>query len=418
MSVQLAEMIERPQRGDRTRAPGIIAEAFGLSMEQFDAEIRSRTFSIGHSARLAARELMSWGQFNDLLSQANRRLELLQVSKEGKRVDRSHFTRMDTSAYGGHILAPSIARALRDGYSVVMNAVEGYHWPAAELARRLMSDVGESIVINTYVSWTSDRCFTTHWDDHDVFIVQTEGEKEWFVYKPTREAPLQLDVECDTFRDGLEPAWSGVLRRGDVLYLPRGWWHHAKSTGQGSIHLTCGFTNRTALDVISFLAEEACRDPALRRDLPRRGATEPQGGELVIERLRCLMSDTSAGSVLDRFWRRHFATLSTPAAHHLPYTLDIDLFASTDHRLATASPARDLCVEVYQDSIAIEAGLQRWELSRRAQALVEAVLCADSLLLSDLTTSLPGDLSREETVHLVFELLNDGFLTILPPSQL
>lgn len=395
----------------------LLAEAFGLTPERFDAEVRSKTYAIGHSARLARRELMSWRQMNDLLSQSSRRIELIQVSKEGKRADRSHYTRMDTEGFGGWVLAGGVGRALREGYSILLNSVEGYHTPAQELARQLIREVGESVVINAYVSWTSDRCFTTHWDDHDVFIVQTEGEKEWTLYKPSRESPLFRDVECDTLSDDFELAWTGILRRGDVLYLPRGWWHHAKSTGQGSIHLTCGFTNRTAFDVLVALGEWACHDPVLRRDLARpRTPSEAAMSEEVIEHLVDLIRKPGTQEFFERFWRRHYSSLMAPQTHLLPFSLDQDLFANEDFRLSLTSPAKELTLEVSGDSFVIEACQHRWELSLRAQPLVEAFLLQEVLTLGELKDAPPGDLSAAEVVRLVFELMNDGLLTAEPPS--
>ena len=38
------------------------------------------------------------------------------------------------------------------------------------------------------------------------------------------------------------PVWSGALNSGDLLFIPRGWWHDAcipeERDGEGSIHLT------------------------------------------------------------------------------------------------------------------------------------------------------------------------------------
>lgn len=36
--------------------------------------------------------------------------------------------------------------------------------------------------------------FGTHWDDHNVIVVQVEGSKHWRLYGPTRSAPMHRDT--------------------------------------------------------------------------------------------------------------------------------------------------------------------------------------------------------------------------------
>jgi ribosomal protein L16 Arg81 hydroxylase len=403
----------RRDGGDRP----LIHEAFGISVEQFDAEVRSKCWRIGHTPRLGNADLLTWRQLNDVLAAGSRRMELVQVSKNGKRLDPSHYVKPEMNGFVSRFSAPAIARCLREGYSLILNSVDAYHSPAEELVRRLTRELGESVLINAYVSWTSDQCFTTHWDDHDVLIIQTDGEKEWSVFEPTRKHPMKRDVECEISTEGLTPAWRGVLRRGDVLYLPRGWWHHAKSTGQGSIHLTCGFVNRTAMDVLAYLLDEACADERMRADLTRpRGGRAGADAAKIIALMAELLKTEDHGNLIDRFWRRHASTLPLQHEHMLPYSLDLDLFGATDHHLALATAARSISLETHDDRFAIEAGNRRWELALAAKPLLELFLDGQVRRLSELTAEPPGDLGQNEVVELVFELANDGLLSVRPAA--
>jgi hypothetical protein len=69
----------------------------------------------------------------------------------------------------------------------------------------------------------------------------------------------------------LEPSteliWSGTLRPGDVMHIPRGWWHQATRTGTGdgfSLHATFGLTQRTGIDTAALahalIAEGICAE--------------------------------------------------------------------------------------------------------------------------------------------------------------
>ena len=41
------------------------------------------------------------------------------------------------------------------------------------------------------------------------------------------------------------PLWEGMLEDGDLLYIPRGWWHVATPLDEPTLHLTVGVNNLT-----------------------------------------------------------------------------------------------------------------------------------------------------------------------------
>ena len=60
-----------------------------------------------------------------------------------------------------------------------------------------------------------------------------------------------------------------MLHPGDVLYLPRGWFHGVRGTGGSSIHVSFGFQRRTGVTYLGWLAGFARHVAAFREDLPR-----------------------------------------------------------------------------------------------------------------------------------------------------
>lgn len=69
--------------------------------------------------------------------------------------------------------------------------------------------------------------FTWHYDDEDVFIVQTSGVKHYWMRantvaqeSPSRAAFAKLPRETS-------PPCDAILVPGDFLYVPRRWWHRA-----------------------------------------------------------------------------------------------------------------------------------------------------------------------------------------------
>ena len=90
----------------------------------------------------------------------------------------------------------------------------------------------ERVQVNTYLTTQDTSGFTLHWDDHDVIIVQLAGEKSWDVRTPSRPVPIYRDAAPNS-EPSNEHVWSGTLTAGDVMHIPRGYWHQASRTNQG-----------------------------------------------------------------------------------------------------------------------------------------------------------------------------------------
>ena len=83
-----------------------------------------------------------------------------------------------------------------------------------------------------------------HFDTHDNLMLQLDGSKELFLFHPNQShhfysdfhtkfglSPISADwVDLDRFPDfASAAAHHTVLRKGDALYIPDGWWHLIKS---------------------------------------------------------------------------------------------------------------------------------------------------------------------------------------------
>ena len=99
----------------------------------------------------------------------------------------------------------------------------------------------------------------------------------------TRPFPLARDVETARKPEGV-PLWEGTLEDGDLLYIPRGWWHVALPLNEPTLHLTVGIHNRTGLDLLGWLKERLREREDFRRDLPRFATRAEQAAH--IESLR------------------------------------------------------------------------------------------------------------------------------------
>ncbi len=135
-----------------------------------------------------------------------------------------------------------------------------------------------------------------------MFVIQLEGAKRWKLYGSTRPAPLRRDLENDHPRPA-EPLEEVVLEAGDMLYLPRGYWHAAVGMGEPTLHLTVGLTRKTGHDLLTWLADQALAADIVRADLPLEGDDEALGRHVAAV-LSAALGGADAAD-LERRFRRH-----------------------------------------------------------------------------------------------------------------
>ncbi|MFT7722299.1 MAG: cupin domain-containing protein [Roseateles sp.] len=168
-----------------------------------------------------------------------------------------------------------IEERFRQGASLVVNRFDRY----SVLGSRVCSDlaqISKNIVLgNAYVSKGRSRTFGSHWDRHCVFAVQVIGKKRWKVYRPTMELPLYNQPSTLHKSNGVDPdeklelVVDRVLSPGDILYVPRGWWHETETVGaEPSMHISCGVHTLRLHDYLRWvLMSKADQKIELRRSV-------------------------------------------------------------------------------------------------------------------------------------------------------
>lgn len=207
----------------------------------------------------------------------------------------------------------ALGRILNGGGTVVLDHVDFFDPTLEGACRALGWWSGELTSANAYLAVGDTDGFHLHWDDHEVIAVQLSGEKSWEVRGPSRPAPMYRDAERNR-EPSEEVLWKGTMRAGDVMHIPRGFWHTATRLGSGdgghSLHVTFGFTKRTGVTWVNFLSDTARADEAFRRDVESPGAA---GHEELMDKLTALAREYSPGQYLDTL------RANTPPARHVPY---------------------------------------------------------------------------------------------------
>jgi ribosomal protein L16 Arg81 hydroxylase len=125
----------------------------------------------------------------------------------------------------------------------------------------------EEIHLNLYYSPQKSQAFKSHFDKHDVFILQISGNKTWEVFKHQEDNPLPEYKIPRTESFLTSEKHSINLNAGDLLYIPRGMWHNVFSNDSSSLHLTVGIRPKTVIDLLYNLEVELLNKSFFRRNI-------------------------------------------------------------------------------------------------------------------------------------------------------
>ena len=119
---------------------------------------------------------------------------------------------------------------LTSGVGLVIRRAEKVDDVVAGLAASVTRHIPGEVHVQLIVTPAGSYGFGWHYDDEDVFIVQTEGSKDYFFRGNTveRERPPGTAPDFTKFGNEASPIGTTRLLAGDWLYIPARWWHAAK----------------------------------------------------------------------------------------------------------------------------------------------------------------------------------------------
>lgn len=272
------------------------------------------------------RALLPWGQLNAMLGIAGHwREENIKLILNGTHVPGEHYLD-ETATRGGMVWRADPAKIealLALGASLVVDAAEDASPALKQLGAMLSGQFRGAAGANIYCSFQGQQAFRSHMDLHDVFAIHTEGEKVWRIYRNRAPDPVEqhggpdAQAQIDAAKGPL--LMEVTMRPGDLLYVPRGYYHDALASSEASLHVTFSVARLYGRVLFGMLEELAMRDPAFRAYLPDGRA---DGGKALGERIATLAeragalmrSPAFAQALLDRqlALAKPFKTLALP----------------------------------------------------------------------------------------------------------
>ena len=360
--------------------------------------------------------LLPWHELNEILRRHRLDFPRLRMMRDGQRVP--------VSAYIGHrtnarlktsiprLRPAALTRHLREGATLVLDAVDELYRPIEELAEGLEFIFHEHVQVNMYAGWQTSRGFDLHWDDHDVFILQVTGRKLWRIYGETRKYPVTGDQSAAAKPSNMDaPLWEGMLEDGDLLYIPRGWWHVALPVAEPTLHLTVGIHNRTGLDLLRWLAEQLRESAAFREDLPRFASHDERRAHM--ERLRAELQKSLDEESLGRFLQEHDEAASPRAHLSLPWSATAEVLpGGMDTRVRFLAP-RPLDVKPAEGSIEFSCLKKRWRFHQDAACVLMPLMERRTWLVSELVKGAEGILDEQKVRLFLSELISNGLAAVV-----
>lgn len=386
-----------------------------MSLPAFVAEYWGQSFLRlpGHPGKFAA--LLPWCELDQILEAHRLAPPRLNLYQNGKALPPERFLgrRNDEPILN----SAGLTNCLAAGASLVLNYVDELAPAVRAFAESVEDTLRLNCWANLYAGWRTQNAFDLHWDEHATLIVQVAGRKRWQIYRPTLLHPVRQAAAAPAPAPTEAPVWEGMLEDGDLIYMPRGWWHMAFPVDEPSLHLTFGANPRTGADLLKWLANQLGHHAEIRADLPHLAGPEAQQQHLA--RLRQVVADALQGEVISQCVAARETTLAprprvrlaeVTAGRGAALTMDTRVRLTTARQLAFDRAASEA-----SPVVTFLVGTTRMKCARE---LVPALrrLSSTSGTVRELCDQLPRAEAAAQLKLLLAALKAGGLLATEPPA--
>lgn len=219
-------------------------------------------------------ELFSWQDLDELLYNVDVNAKTVRLAKNGLMPESAFLE--STHHYGlfrNTFNKSLVYKELDSGATLILNRIEQKSLRIKRLCNQIALFAKGQVVANGYFAKTGSSAFGNHWDSHDVFASQLLGSKRWIIYPPTFQDPIAGQKSVDHVQDCPQEACLDVITMpGDILYIPRGWWHCAYPSEGPCFHVAVGVHKPYIIDYLNWInASILARDKNFRKGLDLDG---------------------------------------------------------------------------------------------------------------------------------------------------
>ncbi|KLI64204.1 cupin domain-containing protein [Aurantiacibacter marinus] len=237
-----------------------------LSADEFFAQYYERSVFRSPVKHPDIVDLLSLDRIDEIISDSELPATAIGMAKSGQGLESSEFIGGNNAVDRGAVLDN-----FRNGATIILPQLHFADGKLYSFCLGLEREFGARVQTNVYLTPPEAHGFGVHYDNHDVFVIQVSGAKEWEIYGSRDGLPFR----GEGFRKGVDETGElkekFVLSAGECLYVPRGTAHRAPNHGnEPSLHITVGILVQTWAEfMLEAVAEASLRIPAMRNSLPR-----------------------------------------------------------------------------------------------------------------------------------------------------
>ncbi|WP_340587072.1 cupin domain-containing protein [Erythrobacter alti] len=237
-----------------------------LTPEEFFGRYYERQFYRSPVKHPEIEGLLSLDRIDEIISDSELPASAINLAKSGQGIPQDEYVFANNVVDRGAVLDN-----YRNGATIILPQLHFADGKLYSFCLGLERAFGARIQTNVYLTPPDAHGFGVHYDNHDVFVIQIAGAKEWEIYGDRDGLPFR----GEGFRKGVDETGElkekFVLEAGECLYVPRGTAHRAPNHGdEPSLHITVGILVQTWAEfMLEAVAEASLRIPAMRNSLPR-----------------------------------------------------------------------------------------------------------------------------------------------------
>ncbi|MDT0610238.1 JmjC domain-containing protein [Streptomyces lancefieldiae] len=353
-------------------------------------------------------DCFSWAGLNEILSRGSAVPADFFLCADGKRLPEHRYT----ATLDGHRVfdLPQVFALMRAGATLIIDSLDRIHPGVRAATDDVMRITGETAACNLFVTFDDAQAFDSHFDEVDTFCVQLLGTKHWKVHGPSEEFPLPEYGDSDPVNCPDTVLFEKTLVPGDVIHVPRGWWHTVRGGGETSLHLTFTFTRRTGYDWLRWATRQALSRVEIRESLDR--AAPPEAQQAQAERIvEAFLAEVKSLSLSDFFTAERRASGGRGLAS-LPW--DVSKARPSGQDVVELVPVLPPPVRVEGDRVVVTAADQDFALPVAHHPAIEALVRARRLTVAELAAR--ADAPMASVSALVAALLRCRLVTVSGPD--
>jgi ribosomal protein L16 Arg81 hydroxylase len=363
---------------------------------------------------ISSESVLEKRDFDDYLTR-NLRASEIRVIKLGQKTSPFEYTvaaepiDQQTQAEDMLVDIGKVLSAYSNGYTIVMQGIDSINARFHELIREMEEASSFSIFPNAYLTPAQAQGFPIHADDHDVLVWQIYGEKTWRIYEQLEASTMKrLKVPTD-----VKVLSEFRLQRGDVIYIPAGYPHEARTSMVQSGHVTLGLHSKKNCDIITAIIKKITeQNVELRQSsvLATRGKGSLESFERSIAILRSHLEDRKFLETCVRHFKLQQLTKRKSA--RAKGISDIDMVDEISPKTKiTVYRSAGGTVDVTETSIGLYFRGSKIDFPLSMSCIVDFIVKNESFLyaeLLDIATNLPEEAIRK----IVKKLVVDGLISI------